>query len=57
MRKTNNIKSKVEECIRLGYKKMLIPQTNIEIVSKFKNTITLIEAANIKEAVNIALEN
>ncbi len=57
VRKTNNIKSKVEECIRLGYKKMLIPQTNIEIVSKFKKTITLIEVKNIKEAVNIALKN
>ena len=57
VRKTNNIKSKVEECIRLGYKKMLTPKTNIEIVSKFKNSITLIEVENIKEAVNIALKN
>ena len=42
---------------KIGYKKMLIPQTNLEIASKFKNTITLIEVENIKEAVNIALEN
>ena len=57
VRKTNNIKSKVEECIRLGYKKILIPQTNSGIVFKFKNMITLIEVENIKEAVNIALKN
>ena len=36
---------------------MLIPQTNIEIVSKFTNFITLIEVENIKVAVNIALQN
>ena len=36
---------------------MLIPQTNIEIVSKFKNTINLIEVESIKVAVNIALKN
>ena len=57
VRKTNNIKSKVEECIRLGYKKILIPQTNSGIVFKFKNMITLIEVENIKVAVNIALKN
>ena len=57
VRKANNVKLKIEEGIRLGYKKMLIPQTNIEITSKFKNTITLIEVENIKEAVNFALKN
>ncbi len=35
---------------------MLIPQTNREILMKFKNNITLIEAENIKVAVNIALK-
>ena len=55
VRKTNNLKSKVEECIRLGYKKMLIPNTNSEIVMKFRNSISLIEVENIKDAVNIAL--
>jgi len=57
VRKTNNIKSKVEECIRLGYKKMLIPKINSEIVMKFQKRITLIEVENIKEAVNIALRS
>ena len=57
VRKTNNMKSKVEECIRLGYKKMLIPHSDSEIVLKFKNTITLIEVENIKEAVNLALKS
>ena len=57
LRKTNNLKSKVEECIRLGYRKMLIPKTNSEIVMKFKNYISLIEIENIKGAVNIALKN
>tara|TARA_B100000678_G_scaffold72538_1_gene59586 strand:- start:151 stop:435 length:285 start_codon:yes stop_codon:yes gene_type:complete len=57
VRQTNNMKSKVEESIRLGYKKMLIPHSNSEIVLKFKNTITLIEVENIKEAVNLALKS
>ena len=57
LRKTNNLKSKVEECIRLGYRKMLIPKTNSEIVMKFKNYISLIEIENIRGAVNIALKN
>jgi len=57
VRKTNNLKSKVEECIRLGYKKMLIPNTDSEIVMKFRNSISLIEVENIKDAVNIALNN
>ena len=57
LRKTNNLKSKVEECIRLGYRKMLIPKNNSEIVMKFKNYISLIEIENIKGAVNIALRN
>ena len=57
VRRTNNLKSKVEECIRLGYKKMLIPQADNEIVLKFKNSITLIEVDNIKIAVDIALKN
>ena len=57
LRKTNNLKSKVEECIRLGYRKMLIPKTNSNIVMKFKNYISLIEIENIKGAVNIALKN
>ena len=51
------MKSKVEECIRLGYKKMLIPQAHSEMVFKFKNSITLIEVENIKIAVDIALKN
>ena len=57
LRKTNNLKSKVEECIRLGYRKILIPKNNSEIVMKFKNHISLIEIENIKGAVNIALKN
>ena len=57
LRKTNNLKSKVEECIRLGYRKILIPKNNSEIVMKFKNYISLIEIENIKGAVNIALKN
>ena len=57
LRKTNNLKSKVEECIRLGYRKMLIPKNNSEIVMKFQNYISLIEIENIKGAVNIALKN
>ena len=57
VRNTNNMKSKIEECIRLGYKKMLIPHTNSEIFLKFKNSINLIEVENIKLAVNIALKS
>ena len=57
VRKTNNMKSKIEECIRLGYKKMLIPQTEIEVTLKFQNSISLIEVENIKKAVEIALKN
>ena len=56
VRKTNNIKSKIEECIRLGYKTMLIPKTKSEIVLKLQNSIDLVEVEDIKAAVKIALK-
>jgi len=57
VRKASNIKSKIEECIRLGYKKMIIPKTESQIIFKFKNSINLIEVENIKEAVHVVLKS
>ena len=55
VRTTNNLKSKLEEGIRLGFKKIVIPKTNDELIKKFNDLIYLIEVKNIKEATYIAL--
>ena len=57
VRKTNHLKSKLEEGIRLGYKKIVIPKTNNESLKSLKEQINLIEVENIREAVQISLQN
>ena len=56
VRKTNHLKSKLEEGIRLGYQKIIIPKSTKEIIEKFGDHVCLIEVENIKEAANISLE-
>ncbi len=57
VRKTNHLKSKLEEGIRLGYQKIIIPKSTKEIIEKFGDQVCLIEVENIKEAANISLED
>ena len=53
VRQAQAIEKKVEEGIRLGFEKIIIPQTSTQIVNKFRGSIELIEVKNINEAVNI----
>ena len=55
VRKSKNIELKVEEGIRLGYKKILIPKSSNNVLEKFSSLIEIIEVKNIKDALNIAL--
>ena len=55
VRKSKNIELKVEEGIRLGYKKILIPKSSNNLLEKFSSLIEIIEVKNIKDALNIAL--
>ena len=57
VRQTNHLKSKLEEAIRLGYEKIVIPKINDEITGNFKDAVKLIEVENIREAANNTLEN
>ena len=57
LRKTNHLKSKLEEGIRLGYEKIVIPKIQNGLTTKFDSFVDLIEVQNIKEAATIALRN
>ena len=55
VRHTNNLRSKIEEAIRLGIKNILIPKTTIEIKDAFQKLIEIKEVLNINEAINYSL--
>ena len=57
VRQTNHLKSKLEEAIRLGYEKIVIPKINDELTRNFKDAVKLIEVDSIREAANNTLEN
>ena len=54
VRKSNNLRTKIEEAARLGIKNIVVPRLE-EDLNNFKNLINIKEIANIKEAVNYAL--
>ena len=56
VRQTNSLQSKIEEGLRLGFKKIIIPKTTKEILNKFGNSIHLLEVQSINEAINLALK-
>ena len=53
---TNNLRPKIDEAIRLGFKNILIPKTKIEIKENFQNLINIKEISNINEAMNYVLK-
>ena len=55
VRQTGNLKSKLEEGVRLGFRKIIIPESSSAITSKFTNNLELIEVKNIKEAISLSL--
>ncbi|MBK16806.1 MAG: DNA repair protein RadA [Prochlorococcus sp. SP3034] len=56
LRQAKDIKSKLEESIRLGFKNILIPKTKDNICVQFSKEINIIQVLNINEAFNISLE-
>ena len=56
VRQANNLRAKIDEAIRLGFKNILIPKTTIEIKDNFQNLIQIKEISNIKEAMNYVLK-
>ena len=56
VRQANNLRSKIDEAIRLGIKNILVPKTTSEIKDSFQKHIQIQEISNINEAINYALQ-
>ena len=56
LRPTKNIKSKIEESIRLGFRNILIPRTESDLSDKFHEQKNIIQVSNINEAMQISLK-
>ena len=52
LRKSSNLRPKIEEAIRLGIKNIVIPKTKADLRSNFINVINIKEVSNIIEAVD-----
>ena len=57
MRKSNNIRKKIEEAVRLGIKNIVLPKLDKELNNNFQNLINIKEISNIKEAVEYSLSD
>ena len=55
VRKSNNLRTKIEEAIRLGIKNIVVPKLEEELNNNFQNLINIKEISNIKEAVDYSL--
>ena len=55
VRKSNNLRIKIEEAVRLGIKNIIIPKLDENLNNSFKNLINIREISNIKEAVDYSL--
>ena len=55
VRKSNNLRKKIEEAVRLGIKNIVVPKLEEEINNNFQNLINIKEISNIKEAVEYSL--
>ena len=51
VRKSNNLRTKIEEAVRLGIKNIVVPKLEEELDNNFQNSINIKEISNIKEAV------
>ena len=57
VRQAYNLRAKIDEAIRLGFKNILVPKTTYEIKDNFQNLIQIQEISNIKEAMNYVLKH
>ena len=57
LRKSNNLRPKIEEAIRLGIKNICIPKTSIDLKDHFEDLIKIKEISNINEAVDFVLNS
>ena len=55
VRKSNNLRKKIEEAARLGIKNVVVPKLEEELNNNFQNLINIKEISNIKEAVDYSL--
>ena len=55
VRKSNNLRTKIEEAVRLGIKNIVVPKIEEELNNNFQNLINIKEISNIKEAVDYSL--
>jgi len=55
VRKSNNLRTKIEEAVRLGIKNIVVPKLEEELNNNFQDLINIKEISNIKEAVNYSL--
>ena len=56
VRQASNLRTKIDEAIRLGIKNILVPKTTIEIKDSFQKLIKIKEISSINEAMNYALK-
>ena len=54
VRKSNNLRTKIEEAVRLGIKNIVVPKLEEEL-NNFHNLINIKEISNIKEAIDYSL--
>ena len=55
VRKSNNLRKKIEEAVRLGIKNIVLPKLEKELNDYFQNLINIKEVSNITEAVDYSL--
>ena len=55
VRKSNNLRIKIEEAVRLGIKNIVVPKLEEELNNNFQKLINIKEISNIKEAVDYSL--
>ena len=57
VRKSNNLRTKIEEAVRLGIKNIVVPKLEEELNNNFQNLINIKEISTIKEAVDYSLSD
>jgi len=56
VRQANNLRTKIEEAVRLGIKNILVPKIKKDLRNSFQKIITIKEISNINEAIYYALK-
>ena len=55
VRQSSNLRSKIEEALRIGLTNILVPKMRDDLRMNFENRIVIREISSIKEAVDYAL--